>query len=161
MGQPRRVLAVASGGGHWVQLCRLAPAWDGCDVTYVTTQKGYREVVSRMAAERGQTPPGFFVVTEVNRWQKGRILKALVQLVWILLRCRPDVIITTGAAPGAMALRIGSLMGCRTVWIDSIANSEKLSMSGGKVAGFTDLWLTQWPHLADEQKGPRYRGSVI
>ena len=38
----RRVLAVASGGGHWIQLLRLSPAWEGCAVTYVTTTDGFR-----------------------------------------------------------------------------------------------------------------------
>lgn len=31
------ILAVASGGGHWIQLLRLAPAFAGADVHYATT----------------------------------------------------------------------------------------------------------------------------
>ena len=31
------VLAVASGGGHWVQMRRLAPAFAGAEVHYATT----------------------------------------------------------------------------------------------------------------------------
>ena len=60
-------------------------------------------------------------------------------------------------------MRLGSWMGVRTVWIDSIANVESLSMSGQKVGGFVDLWLTQWPHLAAPAgaKGPRHEGAVL
>ncbi len=36
-----RVLAVASGGGHWVQLLRLRPAWEGCDVAYATVHREF------------------------------------------------------------------------------------------------------------------------
>ncbi len=42
------------------------------------------------------------------------------KLVWLLLKERPDIVITTGAAPGYFCLRLGKLLGARTIWIDSI-----------------------------------------
>ena len=155
-----RVLAVASGGGHWVQLCRLMPAWDGCAVTYVTTDPGYRAKVTATAVERCQSRPGYYVVQEANRRQKLKLVKSLLQITVLILRVWPDVIITTGAAPGGFAVLVGSLFRRRTVWIDSIANAEEVSMSGRKAAPHADLWLTQWEHLA-RPDGPEYRGSVI
>jgi hypothetical protein len=38
----KKILAVSSGGGHWVQLLRLAPAFKGHDVVYVTVNRNYR-----------------------------------------------------------------------------------------------------------------------
>jgi hypothetical protein len=73
---------------------------------------------------------------------------------------KPDVVISTGAAPGYFAIRIGRLLRMRTIWIDSIANADELSMSGAKAGAFADLWLTQWPHLAS-QNGPKYLGNVL
>jgi hypothetical protein len=70
------------------------------------------------------------------------------------------VVITTGAAPGYFAVRIGKLLGARVVWLDSVANAGELSMSGRKAGSFVDLWLTQWPHLARD-KGPACHGSVL
>ena len=40
-----RVLALSSGGGHWVQLLRLRPAFEGSDVTYATVSRGYEPEV--------------------------------------------------------------------------------------------------------------------
>jgi hypothetical protein len=76
------------------------------------------------------------------------------------VRTRPDVVVSTGAAPGYFALRIGKILGARTVWIDSIANAEALSRTGTLVRPWADLWLTQWPHLAADG-GPAYAGSVL
>jgi UDP-N-acetylglucosamine:LPS N-acetylglucosamine transferase len=121
----RRVLAVASGGGHWVQLWRLRPAWSGCQVTYVTTEAGYRDEVAADAQDRGEPAPGYVVVVEANRWMKLRLVRQLLQLAWTVLRTRPHVVITTGAAPGFLAIRLAKLMGARTVWVDSIANAEE------------------------------------
>lgn len=155
-----RVLAVASGGGHWTQLYRLRQAWDGCDVTYVTTDPGYRESVLRDASNRNQQVPRFMRVVEANRWQKLRMLRLLLELTVILIRVRPDAVITTGAAPGYFAIRLGRLLGARTAWIDSIANAEELSLSGRRVGHHADAWLTQWQHL-EEPGGPSYRGAVL
>ena len=57
-------------------------------------------------------------------------------------------------------MRFGRLMGARTIWLDSIANVEELSMSGRRIGHYVDLWLTQWPHLA-QPEGPHYMGSVL
>ena len=149
------VLAIASGGGHWVQLRRIRPAWAGARTVYVTTKKGY-------AAEVAASEPdaAFYTVTDANRWQKLRLLRQLLELAWIMLRVRPDAVVTTGAAPGYFAIRLGRLMGARTVWVDSIANGEELSASGAKAGPHAHLWLTQWPHLA-RKGGPEHRGAVL
>lgn len=88
------------------------------------------------------------------------MIKMIGQVCLIILRERPDVVISTGAAPGAVALRIGKWLGAKTVWIDSIANVEKISMSGSKVGKFSDLWLTQWEHLTNDH-GPSFRGGHL
>ena len=71
-----------------------------------------------------------------------------------------DVVLSTGAAPGYFAILFGRLVGARTIWLDSIANVEQVSMSGQMVRRHADLWLTQWPHLAHED-GPECAGRVF
>ena len=104
--------------------------------------------------------PGFHTVVEANRWQKWRLVKQLLGIAFILIRYRPDVVISTGAAPGYFALRLARLIGARTIWIDSMANAEELSLSGQRIGKHADLWLTQWEHLA-KPEGPQYLGSVL
>ena len=88
------------------------------------------------------------------------LVRSAAAILILLLRERPDVVISTGAAPGYFGVRLGKWLGARAVWVDSVANAEEPSMSGEKSGGFVDLWLTQWPHLAREG-GPRYLGSVL
>lgn len=146
-----RVLAVASGGGHWVQLMRLRKAFEGCDCAYVTVQQDYATQVS---GER------FYTVVDATRWDRWALVKMVLQVSWIVIRERPDVVLSTGAAPGVAALRVGKWIGARTIWLDSIANVEGMSMSGQKVKEFADLWLTQWKHLSGDS-GPQYFGGVL
>ncbi|RMH81499.1 MAG: UDP-N-acetylglucosamine--LPS N-acetylglucosamine transferase [Actinomyces sp.] len=148
---PRRVLAVASSGGHWVQLRRLRPAFRGQEVVYVTVR----------AEDAAEVDDGRCrLVPDATRWDRLRLVRLALTMAWILVRERPDVVVSTGAAPGYLALRLGRLLGARTVWVDSMANAEELSLSGRRIGPHADLWLTQWPHLA-RPGGPDYRGQVV
>ena len=147
----RKVLAIASRGGHWIQLLRLRPAFSKIDVIYVTTDPAYKSMVDGAP---------FRVVCEATRDQKFRMLLLLVQIFWILLRERPTAIITTGAAPGYFAIRLGNWLGAKTMWIDSIANAEELSLSGRLASKHANITLPQWNHLASPGIA-EYHGAVI
>ena len=146
-----KLLAVSSGGGHWVQLLRIKSAFEHCDVTFVTVHESYRAQVP------GQN---FYLINDANRSTKIALFRAARRLAWIVWNEKPDIVVSTGAAPGYLALRFGRMIGARTIWLDSIANVEQLSMSGDRIGHCADLWLTQWPHLA-RPNGPHYAGTVL
>jgi UDP-N-acetylglucosamine:LPS N-acetylglucosamine transferase len=146
-----RALAVASGGGHWMQLMRLVPALDGHEVILVTVADSYRRVVPEHK---------FYAVPDANRWNKLLLVVLAAKIACIIFKERPDVVISTGAAPGYFAVVFGHLLGARTIWVDSFANVERLSLSGRLAGKHADLWLTQWPHLA-RAAGPQYAGAVL
>jgi UDP-N-acetylglucosamine:LPS N-acetylglucosamine transferase len=147
----KRILAVASGGGHWVQLMRLRPAFEGHAVSYVTVDQAY---ATDLDGER------LYVVPDSNLTSKFGLLRTALAVFWVVLRVRPDVVLSTGAAPGWFSLVFGRWFGARTVWLDSIANAERLSKSGAQAGRYADLWLTQWPELA-QPDGPEFAGSVL
>jgi UDP-N-acetylglucosamine:LPS N-acetylglucosamine transferase len=146
----KKILAVASGGGHWVQLLRLRPAFAGCSVQYATTKPEYAKDVDAP----------LYVVSDASVWEKIKLIRMFVEMAIVMARVRPHVVITTGAAPGFAAIFFGKLFGARTIWLDSIANSEVLSNSGAHAKRWADVWLTQWPDLAT-QDGPEYWGEVL
>ena len=145
-----RILAVASSGGHWVQLRRITPAFDDHEVIYLTTDAGHRTEVA---------PARLHTVIDANRSEKLALARCLLKIAWVLARERPAVVVSTGAAPGYLALRCARLIGARTVWIDSMANVEELSMSGRLASATADLCLTQWAHLAAGEV--KYLGAVL
>jgi hypothetical protein len=151
MARKKRVLAVASGGGHWEQLQLLRDAFDGCDVAYLTTMQGL--------GERGGLA-NVGVIPDCNRNHPIDAARAAVRIALKILRLRPDVVISTGALPGLIAIAIGRVLGARTIWIDSVANAEVLSMSGAKAHKHADLWLSQWQSVASAN-GAEYAGSVL
>jgi UDP-N-acetylglucosamine:LPS N-acetylglucosamine transferase len=150
--KPRKILAIASGGGHWVQMRRLMPAFEGLDVCYASVDP------SSAADVPGRT---YYSFRDVSRRNRVGFAVLIAQLARILLRERPDVVITTGSAPCLVALGMAkTLLRSRTIWIDSIANAEQLSASGAQARRVADVWLTQWEHLA-RPGGPEYWGAVL
>lgn len=147
----RRLLAIASGGGHWQQLMLMRPAFEGTDPLFLTTLPGLPE-------KFGASPAA--IVPDCNRNEKVAILRTTAAVARHVIRHRPHVIISTGALPGVIALALGRAVGARTIWVDSVANADEMSMSGNLARRFAHLWLSQWDHVA-RAAGADYAGSVL
>ena len=145
-----KVLAIASKGGHWVELLRLLPAFSGMEVVYISTDANLAATVEGSR---------FYSVPDANRWNKYKLIRIFFQLFTIVRRERPKFVISTGAAPGLMGLFAAKLLGIKTIWIDTIASAEKLSLSGRIALKFVDRLYTQWPDLS----GPKviYAGNIL
>ena len=144
----RKVLAVASQGGHWAQLSELLPAFYGCEAHLVQAASGQ---ISEAQIRH---------VMDCNRHTPIRATLCLIQLLWLMIALRPAFVVSTGALPGAIALGLGRMIGARTIWVDSAANAEALSQSGRLVRPVSDLHLTQWPEVA-AKTGSGYFGSLF
>jgi len=121
-------------------------------VAYVSVARGYAEDV-----------PGsrFYAVSDVTRWDRLKLIALAFQLTRVLLLERPRVVVTTGSGPGMIALALAKiLLRSKTIWIDSIANCERMSSSGLQARRVADVWLTQWPQLQTKD-GPEYWGAVL
>lgn len=149
-GRPR-LLAVASGGGHWIQLMRMRPAFTGFDVVYVSTLAGYEGMLDGAPIH---------IVSDSSRFDPRPLIPTLLTAMRIFRKHRPRVVITTGSAPALPFLMLGRLMGCRTLWVDSIANSERLSTSGRIARRLATQVLSQWPDVADKE-GVECWGRVV
>jgi len=148
-----RICLAASAGGHISQLLKIVDNWNAHDTFCITTT----EVMWDKLRERGKV----YVVGECNRQHPIRVVKVLVQCIKAVFRERPDVVISTGAAAGCMVCFLSKIIGAKVIWIDSITNVERLSLSGRMVRYIADLFLVQWPELAQQQKGIEYVGTLI
>jgi UDP-N-acetylglucosamine:LPS N-acetylglucosamine transferase len=145
-----KVLAVASGGGHVVELLRLQPAFEDHELIYMSTHESFASAFAGFQ---------FVTVPDVSRWNALRIPAIILKMYRKMAAIRPDVVITTGAAPGVLALFIGWVMGVKTIWVEASCHTEKVSVSGKICALFADRIYTQWPQLATSKI--IYSGNVM
>lgn len=147
-----KVLMISSCGGHWVQMNRLVSIFEGEDLYFASTEASYADV--------NPTYPFYFVPEASRTSSVFTIIKQAFSVLTIVWKIRPDMVVTTGASTGFFALFFAKKFGAKTIWLDSIANIDSVSMSGEKAAKYADLYLTQWQDLACDN-GPQYFGSVI
>ena len=153
-GKRATILLAASAGGHLNQLLQMQPAWADCaDQVYVSSLEVAREKLAR----RGKC----YIVGECNREHPIRALQVFWRAFRICRQERPAAVLSTGAAPGLACCLFGKLFGARIVWVDSIANTEKLSMSGRLARPFADLVLSQWAEVADKYPNVEYCGALL
>jgi len=147
----KRILAVASAGGHWQQLMLLRGAYTHHSVHYATTLPG-------LAAQFDASPAT--QIPDCNRDTPWQAIRSVAAIVALMVRVRPHVVISTGALPGVIALALGRLIGARTIWVDSVANAEEFSSSGRLAKRFAHLRLSQWETPAKAEDA-EYVGSVL
>lgn len=148
-----RICLAASAGGHTSQLLKLAESWNGYETFYVTTTKVVQEQLSKFGT--------VYVVGECNRQHPARVGRVFLRCIKIFFKERPDVVISTGAAAGCMLCLLGKMLGAKVIWIDSITNVERISLSGRMVRYVADLFLVQWPDLVSRYKKVEFVGSLI
>ena len=147
----KKIIAVASIGGHWIQLLRIAqPMAEHYEMVYVSTHPKCATMVE------GQK---FFQTADFSRSDAWKLIPSFFKAIKTIRQEKPDAIITTGAAPGLVYLLAGKLLGRKTIWIDSIANAEHLSASGRMASRFASRTYTQWKDLAVGKI--QYAGNVF
>jgi len=146
-----KVLAVASIGGHWIQLLRLTKAFSTeIELIYISTDDKIRVMVSESK---------FYKISDFSRWNAYKIVPVLFQVIRIIVRENPSAVISTGAAPGLVCLFIAKLAGKKTIWVDSLANVDQLSLSGRIASKFASRIYTQWEHLSSDNI--YFSGSIL
>ncbi|MCD8290239.1 MAG: oligosaccharide biosynthesis protein Alg14 [Prevotella sp.] len=138
-----KILAVASIGGHWVQLLRIAKGLeDNCEVVYMST---HEKCATMVEGHR------FYKLQDFSRWDAYKLFPAFFNAIKFVWKEKPDVVITTGAAPGLVVLFAAKCCGKRTIWVDSIANVNHLSLCGRIASHFASRIYTQWKELGNEK----------
>jgi len=140
-----RLCFMASGGGHFQELCGLADLAEKYDHLLISTKVNH-------ALAHACPFRRVYQIDEIGQGQwKGsplRILRTFWRVLRILRRERPDLVISTGAGiavPGFLAAR---LLGIHTIYIESYARVESLSLAGKVCYHLADRFLVQHAGLA-------------
>ncbi|MGH7023404.1 MAG: beta-1,4-glucuronosyltransferase WelK [Caulobacteraceae bacterium] len=141
-----RVCLAASGGGHLRQLIDLAPAWSEFDHFFITEDTA----LGRSLQGRVHFIPHF----ALGQGRLGHPLRMLIgavrnlfQSAGIILKERPDVVISTGAGSAFFAVLFARLTGARVVIIESFARFKGLSAFARAASPLAHHRIVQSPAL--------------
>lgn len=139
------ILFVSSFGGHKVQIDLIR------DFLY---ESSFKEISTIKSENKN-----IYCVSDCNMRTPLKLVKSFIQSFYLLVKINPKIIISTGAAPGALAIIAGRILGKKTIWIDSLANYKRLSLSCRITRFITTYCFTQWEHL--EEKNVQYIGGLV
>jgi len=141
-------LMVCSSGGHLAQLVALRPWWSTCRTRWVTFPTA--DADSLLAGEDVVA-----AAYPTTRNLKNLVCNAVLALR-LLLRERPDVIVSTGAGVAVPFFVLGKLLGIPTVYLEVFDRIDSATLTGRLCRPFADRMLVQW----DEQ-APLYRRTTV
>ena len=144
----------ASGGGHFRQLLDLEPLWSRYPHFLVTEDT----VLGRSLAKREDVEfVPHFALGQSRMGKAWTMLSAATRSAWrsleVMLRRRPDVVITTGAGSQVFLILWARLIGAKVILIDSFARFHAPSKFARIAGPLANLRLTQSQVSADKWPG--------
>jgi beta-1,4-N-acetylglucosaminyltransferase len=148
------VCLVASSGGHIDELSQLNSVFSKFNRFYMVPKTPW--TVSLKEKKH--------FIYDMNR--KNKITKVFsmtymfVQQFAILIKERPDVVVTTGAAVAIPAAIFCKICRKKLVYIESICRVKSRSKTGDFMYGRADLFIVQWRELLSVYPEAVYGGSI-
>ena len=157
----KKVLFIASTGGHLSELMQLKPLFDYYDYRIITEKtpsnlslkKKYKNKVSFVIYGTGTKDHKFTYLFKL-------LFNCFIEL-FNYIKFRPKYIVTTGAHIAGPMCCIGKIFGSKIIFIETFANINTKTITGKIVYKFADLFLVQWEDMLKLYPKAKYWGSVF
>lgn len=149
-----RVLLIGTAGGHFEQLKQLKGLERKYEIFYVTN-KNVSNKSSNLIDYFIHSPHGKNLIETAV----GYFINA-IEALFILIRVRPNIIISTGAGIAVPIILIGKIMQIKIIFIESFARVNKPSRTGKFVYKYCDTFIVQHRKLCDEFPNAIYGGWI-
>ena len=145
-----KICLTCSHGGHLTEILQLMDAFEGHEVFFITYEGARAKELNKKYTMKnlGKNPLRFL---------------ASVPLAFkILLREKPDIVISTGSEIAIPVFYIAKLLGIRTMFIESLCRVKEPSGTGKLVYPVSDVFLVQWKSLLEKYgKKAQYWGNTL
>ncbi len=154
----KRVLFIASTGGHLSELMQLSPMFSKYD-TYIITEKMKNNISPKELFHY----PVYYLVYGTKDHPLTfpfKLLANCFKSLYYFIKIRPKYIVTTGAHTAGPMCCIGKLLGSKIIFIETFANMYSKTVTGRIVYHFADLFLVQWESMLKLYPKAVYKGWI-
>lgn len=149
-----KICFAASTGGHFEQLMMLKPLMRKYDSFILTEKSNYSVKNSEF---------DMYYLKQVNRREKTFIISMIsnsFQTLKILIKEKPNIIISTGALATIPVCVLGKLMRKKIIFIESFAKVTSQTLTGKLVYKFADQFYVQWEEMKKFYPNAIYKGGI-
>ncbi len=154
----KKIIFIASTGGHLAELLQLSPLFKKCDYRIVTENIEY----SHFTLDRYPGKVDLLVYgTKKNMLTYPfKFIYNSIKSFKIFLKFKPDYIITTGAHTCVPMCYIAKLFRKKVIYIETMANLSSKTVTGKLIYPIADLFIVQWESMLKMYPKAKYGGWV-
>ena len=154
-GIPKKICFAASSGGHLEEIARLSGLGKRFELFLVTEKGGFSEKCFCRSV---------YYVKQINRRELlflPKFIKTFFQSAGILLKEKPNYIVSTGALATFPICLLGKLLRKHIIYIESFARVDTASLTGRLMYHIADLFIIQWEELKRIYPKAVYGGGIF
>ena len=147
-----KICLVGSSGGHLTHLYKLKPTWKKYNRFWVTFNK--EDANDLLINEKVYH---CYFPTNRNFWN---LIRNTLLAFKLLLKEKPRVIISSGAAVAVPFCYIGKLMGAKIIYIEVFDRIDRPTVTGKLVYPIADEFIVQWDEMKKVYPKAKKLGSI-
>ena len=153
-----KLLFISSTGGHFNELMQLKPLFQKCTYHIVTEtspamehlKQEYGKNLDFLAYGTKKTPLRYIGILFINCFKS----------LWIYLKFRPQIVITTGTHTAGPMCCIAKILGSKVIYIETFANRNTKTQAGRLLYYIADVFIVQWEEMLNIYPKAIYLGGV-
>lgn len=149
-----KICFAASSGGHFEQIMMLKPLMNKYDSFVVTEKTSYSSNVEGFTNYR---------LMQVNRKELSMPFRLIIngfESIHILIKEKPDVIITSGVLAMIPLCLLAKLCGKKLIYIESFAKINSPTLTGKLLYKYADRFYVQWESMKEFYPDAIYLGGI-
>lgn len=154
----KRVMFIASTGGHLNELLCLKPMFKDYNYSLITEKTKSTESLKKEYKNK----LGYLVYGTKDHmlsYPFKLLINCFISLFYFI-KYRPKYIITTGTHTAGPMCCIGKIFGSKIIFIESFANLSTKTVSGKLIYKFADLFIVQWESMLKLYPKAKFGGWI-
>ena len=152
----KKVMFISSTGGHLTQLLELKSIFEDYNYVLVTEKTD----VTKYMKDK-------YKISYLKYGSRKYILKYilvalfnLIKSIFLFIKFRPQVIVTTGTHTAVPMCYIGKIFGKKIIYIESFAKRNSPTLSGRMIYPIASTFVVQWENMLKFYPKAKYWGGI-
>lgn len=155
----KRVLFISSTGGHLKELLQLKKLFNKYD-SYLITEKtdSTKKLKNEYKEKMGYMV--FGTKDHMLTYPFKLLVNCFISLYYFI-KIRPKYIVTTGTHTAGPICYLGKIFGSKVIYIETMANISKKTITGKLIYPIADLFIVQWKSMLKLYPNAVYGGFIF
>ena len=154
----KKVLFIASTGGHFSELMQLSPMFNKYDYHIITEKTKTNSNLKEK--HKGRVDYLMYGTKDHTFSYIFKFSFNCIKSIYLYFKIRPQYIITTGTHTAVPLCYLGKLFKRKIIFIETFANIKTKTLAGKLVYPIADLFLVQWEEMLKLYPNAKFKGGI-